>query len=403
MKRDTALVLLLMALTGPIVQARKSGYKLRLADGPNRRTGRLEVYIADPGFGTRKGWLPFCDDSFYDIEAQYNCNLMGYKYGRKYYSHNVSLNFVDSPNPFVVDIWCTYPEPPTPIGRRLARLEARPATATDGTHGIAHRLLRGGGGGGGALGADDSFRRRLLALDEFGEYIPYGGMMRMRQLPIPTYGKGTTSNCTVWIDRRCPAPAFLGGLECSNRALKGQVKLMPPVASPPPPPPAKDAFVRVVTMESNLCSDPANASTCGPTTEGYSRVELQVADPSDTSKTVWGPLCGFDPSLSSTYFAAVSQHVCMMWGNYPASRGRNEMPGAFLAPVVYALPSSGAIPSGGFDPSAVSAWASVPPPTAADSVYKPARLMQDDEGFTVSKTPCTTGIFVVRCRMAQDV
>ncbi|KAG2496553.1 hypothetical protein HYH03_005376 [Edaphochlamys debaryana] len=402
-----ALIVALAALAD-LAAAKKSGYKMRLVDGPDKSKGRLEFYVQDTTGWIKPGWYPTCESSVDARDAKFYCQLMGYKRGRPFYSPAVSISKVEPPYPFIVDVWCSAPLWPAPARRQaLGALSASAssttaaasdAAASDETAGARKLRAAGAGGADGAAGA----ARRLLKLDEFGEFMPVGESMSRKQLPIAT-AKGRPSNCTVWFSRTCGRGAFLlAGLECSNKRFTGGQQMLPPLPSPPPPPPAKNAFLRLKPLESNLCY----GGMCGPNPNPeyeFKRVELLVADPADVTNKVWAPLCGFDPNISSSFTRNVSMHVCRMWGNYPASLASTRAPTAgLIINFMYALPS-GAIPSGGFDPSVVPAWASIAPPTTAASLYKPARLMQDNDGFTVSNAECEGGLFIVQCRTVIDV
>ncbi|KAG2496573.1 hypothetical protein HYH03_005395 [Edaphochlamys debaryana] len=394
--------------------ARKTAppYKVRLVGGPRRNVGRVEVYFENKTEWDPSGWFPVCDDyvmnpqdlsndnAGYAINVELLCQLRGFKYGRKYYSPEVTFNKTILGVELAVQSVACGP-------RTSRRLTSGPEEVTHQQAQQARALPRAQAlrGGSTSSRSGGSTARRLMATDEFGEWIPYGEGGRYYTAILKRQGPASDLDCMVVIRPHCHAPGYLAAAECSNN-LKRIRKPMPPMIpeppSPPPPPPSKAPFVRLLPLEPNLCAN-ASAASC-PCVDKESdecghkrRAERLVADPRDPSKTVWAPLCAFPPGTVHGFMDAVAKHACNMENNWPGNPTRRPF-GGVEEPWSYPIPS-GPVSAGGFDPSGVTAWASQAPPKDGTTPYKPARIMQDNEGFTVSTDPCPYGIFAMLVRV----
>ncbi|KAG2496571.1 hypothetical protein HYH03_005393 [Edaphochlamys debaryana] len=390
----TLLVCCLLGFLSGVTLAKKAPYKVRLVDGPKKNIGRVEVWV-DDGRET-KDWLPICDDNMHNnpranstgggeaessngwrVDAYTVCTMLGYKYGRKYYSSSVTFKrTVTGSDKAVRDIQCE----PQSQRRRLAESGMEQAPA---------RALRGARGRGSA--------RRMLATDQYGEWVPFAGGQRLILSTAEQQGKGRApwDLCFITAYNGCPAPGYLAGGECSNKRFRKPAPPMTPEPpSPPPPPPSKAPFVRLLKPEPNLC---ANATS--PDCSNYRRVELLVTDPQDASKTVWAPLCGFPAGTGTAFLNAVAKHACFMDVNWPG-----DLANKLFYPSAAALASSyqfavGPVPDGGLDPASVPVWASLPLPEDG-TTYVSSRLMQDNPGFQLSTSACPYGLFGMQCRVA---
>ncbi|KAG2427928.1 hypothetical protein HXX76_011915 [Chlamydomonas incerta] len=392
--------------------------------------------------------MPFCDRGFSDDAAVTMCSLLGYKYGRKYYT--VAANYPGAEE--------------TPAPRRLQDLNCEDRAARSGRRKLrgvdderdslwsvlAASVTRGSGGSraaqhpeqrriattaAGASTAEQAARdlsevgsaadasgaragRSLLAVDENGEYVPW--------LPAqPLQGTIDASvkrarQCGFRTSNLCGPDGPLAAVECSNKPFTTPATVAFPMPSPPPPPPDKSESIRFWSgaadtsasgsqalagvVEPNLC-DPATSTDCI-----YGRAELLVPHPDDPSQQVWAPLCSVDVAAYPNLAAQVATKACAMLWDYPASRSSGVFSVSSYTGAPFALPPPGSeVVDGGFDPAAHAFWAELPEPdlsseafhgeaAAAEALTAGKRLVQDVPGLRVGPERCASGaLFAFRC------
>ncbi|KAG2494510.1 hypothetical protein HYH03_007278 [Edaphochlamys debaryana] len=351
-------------------------YSVRLSGGPSPSKGRVEV-MPEGRWLSGASWTPFCDDEFTDGDATTICGLLGYAYGRKYYDGAVTF------------LSATEPRIPFRASRLYCETELDFAPPPHDFNDAPQRRSS----------------RRMLALDEFGEYDPEIVGRRPYDALVQTQGQGRLPECSLTVRRYCPPPGHLAGAECSDVPFETAPPPMALPPSPPPPPPSKSPFAKYVaptsqwspwfgdgSVEPNLCTPTDDVPYCP------GRAELLVADPSDPSQPVWAPLCGFDQAAFPKFAQQLATHFCYMVGNMPAIKSTGTVVEGQAGDQSYAIPTSPVTEEGYFDPSKVRLWASLPQPSDSQGLYEPARLIQDSPGFTLSSEPCPSGkLFTVDC------
>ncbi|GFR50733.1 hypothetical protein Agub_g12990 [Astrephomene gubernaculifera] len=347
---------------------------VRLTGGSGSK-GRLEVsstasWLTDgtPGAVT---WRPLCDDdSLGDSLPQIACEMLGYKYGRRYYSPDVNYREAD-PNATRMD---------APLGymycskkgshRRLASSHAADneeaagmsaAAALDLDQGSSSSRVRGG--------------RALLA--------PLRGS-------VNTPAKSPYS-CSFRLGD-CGYPGPMAGVECSNSLLPPAPPPPPVPPTPPPAPPPKSDSIRLVggantdsRVEPNLCSSPED-----PLCAFFGRVEVQVAAPDNSSALVWAPLCALGDQLSGYSFGKL---VCNQVANWPDDNTRVYwLVHATLAESPFTIPQGTVTEEGAFNPAQYGTWATV----VGGDLDNALRVQELD--VQVSTSQCDSGaMFAVRC------
>ncbi|PNW82831.1 hypothetical protein CHLRE_06g296300v5 [Chlamydomonas reinhardtii] len=465
MARLCLLVALLTVLCAPAVLAKKKGAQLesrkvgktdgpvhliRLTNDDGDGRGRVEVF---PTKDFRyQSWMPFCDRGFSEDDAATMCSLLGYKFGRKYYT--IAANYPgaeDASAPRrLQDLNCVDRSMRSGRGRKLRGVDderdslwsvlaasgsaehpEQPRTAASdsgsrsgsSTAAQAARDLAvvgsGSGSGSGIDGAGARSGRSLLAVDENGEYVPW--------LPVqPLQGTIDASvrrarQCGFRTSNLCGPDGPFAAVECSGKPFTTPATVAVPMPSPPPPPPEKSESIRFWSgavdtsasaslalagvVEANLC-DPAASADCII----YGRAELLVPHPDDPSQQVWAPLCSVDVEAYPNLAGQVAQKACAMLWDYPASRSAGVFSVSSYTGAPFALPPAGsAVAADGFDPAAHAFWAQLPEPdlsseafpgeaAAAQALTAGKRLVQDVPGLRVSAERCASGaLFAFRC------
>ncbi|KAG2497018.1 hypothetical protein HYH03_005021 [Edaphochlamys debaryana] len=322
---------------------------IRLVKGKGSK-GRLEIsskdqWLVTPGDAKGTAWRPMCDVGSYSDElAQTMCELLGYKYGRKYYTAAVNSRPY---NAAVAADWRTHPVDYMYCGdvddtaghRRLLRDVPRRQ------HTGAERLGAEGRAGSGAASSNAMLRGRTgrdLQSVFFGE------------VNIPAAAK---VSCEFRMGS-CNFTGPLAGLECANKPFKPLPSPSPspsPSESQPPPPPPKQASIRLRgdfagaldALEPNLC----DLGDCS-----FGRAEIQVEDPSKPGELVWAPLCAPLNMSSADWLVDIA---CKQATGYPDS-----MPGTIWhvngePGEPFPVPTGNVTTPGDFDPAAYPVWASV--------------------------------------------
>ncbi|KAG2427933.1 hypothetical protein HXX76_011920 [Chlamydomonas incerta] len=378
--------------------------------------------------------MPFCDRGFSDDAAVTMCSLLGYKYGRKYYT--VAANYPGAEE--------------TPAPRRLQDLNCEDRAARSGRRKLrgvdderdslwsvlAASVTRGSGGSraaqhpeqrriattaAGASTAEQAARdlsevgsaadasgaragRSLLAVDENGEYVPW--------LPAqPLQGTIDASvkrarQCGFRTSNLCGPDGPLAAVECSNKPFTtprhGGV------------PHALAAAPRWPASWSPTCATPATSTDCI-----YGRAELLVPHPDDPSQQVWAPLCSVDVAAYPNLAAQVATKACAMLWDYPASRSSGVFSVSSYTGAPFALPPPGGLRgvrvraprwlTAASTPAAHAFWAELPEPdlsseafhgeaAAAEALTAGKRLVQDVPGLRVGPERCASGaLFAFRC------
>ncbi|KAG2433295.1 hypothetical protein HXX76_008362 [Chlamydomonas incerta] len=379
------------------------GNGVRLAGGQQgtRSRGRLEISSAD--YDGEVTWRPVCASSYFgDAQAQIMCEMMGYVYGRTYFSAEVSyLNTSESATPQTADsLFCmsNSPTPPSSSdspptddqfgGRRRRRLLHNVAASdrTDGANShagaisaIANGAAARQAAGGRAAGAH---RRGLRSMRSYRINSP---------LDAPYTCSFTLGSCD---DTLGP----LVGIECSLFELPPAPPPPPSPPSPPPAPPPLSSTIRLVgsirpwasKVESNLCSSTtANWPGCSL----FGRVELQLSDADGNH--IWAPLC-VPPSDGSVSLSQLAPKACKQALNW----SRNVKPvfavnGYPLLPG-WAIPTGPVTSAGDFNQADYHVWVSV-----VGGDLSAAATLQDLD-LMVMTEPCPSGyMFGVQCSIAK--
>lgn len=299
-------------------------------------------------------WRPLCYDvSFTNDVARTVCNLMGYNYGRMYYTSEVAYR---EPNDTATE----------------ADMPFESLTCWD-------------------YNAPEWFNPPPGGVD--GD----GGSRRLRSLPEAQEGRVAVprsefKQCSFY-SGSCDYSGPLVGIECSGAA-------MPPAPPPPPLPPGSPArppspmlLIRVVggtvyfgLLELNLCPD--GSQECLQ----KGRVELLVPDPTNPGHSVWAPVCAV-PDFIANAVADVACKQAFDWpftqDTWPVLRGTAKPP--------LPIPTGHVDPGmNNFDPASYSAWVTVLGGTLGGYVMQDLQLQVTKERCfdgNMLSVSCSTGIF----------
>ncbi|KAG2450002.1 hypothetical protein HYH02_000106 [Chlamydomonas schloesseri] len=434
---------------GGQLESRKAGksdgpvHLIRLTNDDGEGRGRVEVF---PTKDFRyQSWMPFCDRGFDEDDAATLCSLLGYKFGRKYYTVEANYPGADETSAprRLQNLNCV--DRSTRSGRRKLRgvdderdslwsvlAAATPGVTGGGGHAHAQHPQRphtdAAAGSqtprdlsevGASAIATTRSGRSLLAVDENGEYVPWLPLQPLQGVIDASVKRAR--QCSFRTSNYCGPEGPFAAVECSSKRFTTPATVAVPMPSPPPPPPEKSEFIRfwsgavdssstgslalAGSVEPNLC-DPASDSDCA----FYGRAELLMPHPDDPAKQVWAPLCAVDLAVYPNLAAQAADKACAMLWDFPASRaaGVFSVPGHTGSP--FTLPAAGSVVStGGFDPAAHQFWAQLPEPDlsseafldeagAAEALTAGKRLLQDVPGLTVSSERCASGgLFAFRC------
>lgn len=318
----------------------KNGIRVVL-DGGNATRGRVEVSYKIPGLEVR--WLPLCGVHFTDEQAQIMCQMLGYRFGRKYYSTEA-----------------VYP--------------ARPSNAGSGYSPVNLSYCDAEGG---------RRRRRGRSLQSL-----FAG--EVNAPPTAPY------RCYIaYAGPECPDTGPFAAVECAGRPFPPAPPPPPTPPAPPPPPVSKKDTIRLIggrsidassLLEPNLCVGKAQ-ELCQ---SGYSRVELLVADASGSGQEVWSPVCyPEDEQLG----AKLAKLVCEQFYYYPWAKTIPWYVSSAPGPVAFPILQGDTAP-GGFTPDAYTTYTSFGGSVEASTYYLQQTSLQ------LSSTPCDTGLMAVQCWIA---
>ncbi|KAG2433296.1 hypothetical protein HXX76_008363 [Chlamydomonas incerta] len=260
----------------------RNGVRLVLGDGPR---GRLELSSTD-GWLTdyvegAVAWLPVCQMiGIDDLLAQNMCELLGYTYGRLYYTDEVAWR---APNDTasnsdlpIENLSCSpnYPDAPPPSSE------------------------------GGDAAATGGHRRRLLSPLRADVNIPSNAPY--------------TCNFYSYGTKRCDYTGPLVGVECGDDEFPPAPPPPPRPPSPPNAPPDRNVQLKLygrgvgttADLETNLC-DSEQQDDCA----SYQRAEMLIDDPANPGTQVWAPICSVDNN--DDLAAVVADTVCKQAVNYP--------------------------------------------------------------------------------------
>ncbi|GIL80489.1 hypothetical protein Vretimale_16061 [Volvox reticuliferus] len=366
----SCIILLLLQCVDNIVGAftnfvyQKNGVRLL---GVNRTHGRVEVLPRIPW--ERNDWVQVCDDfHFTDVTAQNLCRMLGYRFGRKYYTTEIA--FPLNPNIKAGDLNCFLQ---SDIGRRLNE-----------------EVIMSGD-------------------DDLAEDANHHAARQGRKLLAPAWGYiNATSKAPFFCQFRvgtCNPAGPVAGLQCA-KTLNQLPPAPPPPPSPPnppPPPPAVANSIRIITdgfpsqdgpLEPNLCST-RDAYVC----QRYGRVEIEVGSPdSSTPGKIWAPVCNVADSLLAERVAwlACTQKY--------QGKARPWLPNLWyinqeVSPIPFYIPNNaGAVRAGDFNPAAVKGYVTI---TGGD--FKSANKLQDLQYQVVSSKPCDqSAMFAFACVLMSN-
>ncbi|PNW77966.1 hypothetical protein CHLRE_10g458800v5 [Chlamydomonas reinhardtii] len=353
---------------------------IRLVDGAGPR-GRLEVSSTDGWvsglYDGSVAWRPLCDSGvFDDYTAQTMCEMLDYKYGRKYYTAKVaypnSYNKSEYASQDPLDYLSCYSN--SPDGARRMLHAGSSASHTLNTAGAA------------AMGEEEGAHRELRG----------GG--HARKLTAPLRGDVNTPpespySCAFRLGE-CTYDGPLVGIECSMTEFPPAPPPPPSPPNPPPAPPPKSGKIRLIggsympgDIEPNLCNA---GSDVWPDCQGFGRVEVQVPDAG--GNLIWAPLCpAFDGDES--FVADVACKQAFDWPDKPKPSffvsGNPLLPG-------WTIPTSPVTNAAYFNPAAYTGWASI----VGGDVTTALSLQELD--LQVTTEPCPTGyMFAVYCQISM--
>ncbi|GIL62789.1 hypothetical protein Vafri_16963 [Volvox africanus] len=202
----------------------------------------------------------------------------------------------------------------------------------------------------------------------------------------------------------CDYTGPLVGIECSNRRMPPAPPPPPSPPSAPPAPPPGSMSIRFIgpngaPLEANICP---SATFC----QIFNRVELQVPHPNDGESMIWAPLC----SAPRNFTYLIGNVACWQMYNWPrfaraesvvisqASLNGFPIPQNSTADPITSVPPSSPARTALFDPARVSGWASV----TSMGNYNQALRIQDLD-LEISTTPCRLGtLFAVTCTRRSE-
>ncbi|GIM12846.1 hypothetical protein Vretimale_16080 [Volvox reticuliferus] len=361
------IAVLSLQFLGGSVEARKvTIYEkngVRLVGG-TKSAGRVEVLPMNSA-----NWVQVCgDETFSDSSAQALCQMLGYNFGRKYYTTETALPL----NPNNVASWLRcYPKN---NGRRLNE-----------------EVIMSG---------DDD-----LAEDANHHAARQGRKLRS----VMAWYINATSKAPFSCQFRvsiCNPAGPVAGLQCA-KTLKQLPPASPPPPSPPTPPPSPPAVANTIRIfmniadptpdgrpEPNLCNNPNTSSIC----PYNGRVEIEVGSPdSSTPGKIWAPVCNVADSLLAERVARLActqrfQEKARPWlpNKWFISASVSSIP-------FYIPPATQAVNTGDFDPAAVKGYV-----TITGGNVEGAQKLQDLQ-YQVSTNPCADGaMFAFYCYMASN-
>ncbi|GIL80488.1 hypothetical protein Vretimale_16060 [Volvox reticuliferus] len=362
-------VLSLQFLGGSVEARKDTVYEkngVRLVGG-TKSAGRVEVLPVEPW--VTNDWVQICDDSFSDLAAQNLCRMLGYRFGRKYYTTEIAFPIN------VTNIKAGYMKCyKTNNGRRLNEEVIMSGDDDDLAEDANHHAARQG--------------RNLLA--------PAWGYVNNGTSKAPFICQFRVGTCN-------PAGP-VAGLQCFKN-LSQVPPAPPPPPSPPNPPPLPPAVansIRIFTnntsnndghLEPNLCNNPNTSSVC----QSNGRVEIEVDSPdTSTPGKIWAPVCNVTDSLAKK----VARLACEQ--RYQ-EKARPWLSGEWIiwvsvSPIPFYIPNNaGAVRAGDFNPAAVKGYVTI---TGGD--FEGAQKLQDLQ-YQVSSKPCDqSAMFAFTCILMSN-
>ncbi|KAG2449417.1 hypothetical protein HYH02_005566 [Chlamydomonas schloesseri] len=371
--------------------------------------GRLEIAAVE--YDGTVNWRPVCASGEFDNKvAQVMCEMMGYIYGRTYYTAEVAFNTSLSASQQTVDS-IQYCLPNTPMPPASVYSDAPPVSEDQSGGGHRHyrrrRTLMYAGGSLTAAGAGAQQQQQQQQSRQLRRVGGARGLAAVRlynidaPLDAPYFCAFTVGSC------RSAAFGPLAGVEC---ALFEFPPAPPPPPAPPrtpltpPAPPPLSSTIRMFggsprgakpAVEPNLCS---GTLPNWPGCSTYGRVELLLVS-NGNGNLIWAPLClpSPDGSISSTQLASqLAVKACKQVLNW----SKNVKPvfyvnGYPLSPG-FAIPSSPVTSPYDFDPAKYPGWVSV-----VGGNLTSATTLQDLD-LVVLDQPCPSGyMFGVQCSIAM--
>ncbi|GLC37040.1 hypothetical protein PLESTF_001600900 [Pleodorina starrii] len=310
------------------------------------------------------------------------CELLGFKYGRSYFTQEVAYPSKKRYTNSAIVFGCEAKSRPSAGHRRQLRgdasatalaLSAGADTHLDDPHSLATAATAD------ASGQGNHVRARLLSYFPFSSSTPKAAPYDCRFYPGNCHWNGP-----------------LAGVECSNQPL-------PPAPSPPPSPPSPppyEASIRIIgghdppttggPLEPNLCPADAPQGFC----QMHARVELLVGAPEGdkaiNGQKIWAPLCAVSEGLQYTVATIACQQAYgwpSLWPILPIFVfGRPPA----VPPDSFVVPTGPVTQAGDFDPASYQGWATL---TGLKDVQP---SMVQDGNLTISATPCDS-LFAVQC------
>ncbi|GIM12632.1 hypothetical protein Vretimale_15945 [Volvox reticuliferus] len=285
----------------------RSGNGIRLVGASGSR-GRLEISSTAAWLlaeGEEIAWRPVCaiGGLIDNNVAQIMCKLIGYKYGRRYFSPDVVYRAPpDGALPSVYDpvgyVYCN----PSTGRRRLAGSDPQ----SDG---------EGGGSSAAVNVVETGAETNLFDGSSSNDFATHRHHRNARSLLAPLYGNISIPATAPYQCRfrlgDCDYTGPLVGIECFNRKMP---PAPPPPPSPPylpPAPPPGSMSIRLMgpnggPLETNICPSP---TFC----QYFNRVELQVPHPDGGDAMIWAPLC----SAPTNFTNAIGNLACWQVYNWP--------------------------------------------------------------------------------------
>ncbi|KAG2439566.1 hypothetical protein HXX76_004919 [Chlamydomonas incerta] len=345
--------------------AGKAAYKIQLVKGPSATQGRLQVQLNSP-FKWQGEWQYFCDDGFTDAHAATACSMMGYKFGRKYYSTAVAYPAATDTTYYRMrDLNCD--------SDRRGLISTADMGADADTDDIT-----------GAVGAQqdvrEASRRGLL-----GKASSFAGSTTMAY-KITGSGKGGAPVCRARIAvGGCRAGGPMAGVECSNKKFGPAPPPPPRPPSPSPPPVQKtEEEVRMYqggmdnwpaaygVLEKEFCDVDAGESCI------FGRVDLAIKD---TDPFIFATLCSMDMDYYPVFASNLAVFLCKQASGKAYTQGMASDPMPIPA---------GYTPPGGF-------YAIIDPSEDDGAAFDGFKSIQDF-GFTPTSDACpSNAIFSIRC------
>ncbi|GIL60300.1 hypothetical protein Vafri_14929 [Volvox africanus] len=349
------------ALTRIVYQ--KNGVRLV---GESKSQGRLEVLPRQPW--ATNGWVQVCDDTLTDLTAQNLCKMLGYRFGRKYYTAEVAFP-VNVTHIKAGYISCYQQTNSRRLDEEMITTSTADDTITAEDPGVVHHQ-----------------GRKLLAPS-------IGFINATSKAPF---------TCRFRVGT-CNPLGPVAGLQCAN-IRKSLQPAPPPPPSPPTPPPSPPAvanYIHIIgniipgldgAVEPNLCNAPNTAYTC----LNYGRVEIEVNSPDTTNpEKIWAPVCNItDPLLASK----VAKLACEQ--RYQEKK-RPWLPyvwyiWASVSPTPFYIPNQAVNPDD-FNPAAVKGYVNI-----MGGDFNNANKLQDLE-YQVSTKRCDqNAMFAFSCSLASN-